>query len=484
MKCKHCQAEMPEDGLFCPYCGKSSAEEPAFDTALEAEQVLEEEGEAVIVVSDEEPQEEESLVEEAAASEQVKKMKRMALMSGCLAVLAILGTVLFFMVRGGFDFGSLFKWLQPRQDTLLGNESYSVSDSKAWNRRDDVVATMGDSQLTNGQLQVYYWMEVMDFIDQYGYYLSYLGMDYTKPLDEQKSMEQDGSTWQQYFLGCALETWQSNQSLANLAKKNGFVLEEKYQEYLDNLPETLGETAKKQNYESADAMLQKEMGAGCKLEDYIAYMETYYYGYMYFAQLYEALDPTDAEIEEYFTENAESFEESDITKESGKYYSVQHLLVEIEGGTKDDEGNVTYTDAEWETCLQKAQALLDGWKAGETTAETFEELVAEQMGEETNLLYGGTLSGFEKGDLKSEVGEDFDNWATDASRVAGDVELIKSDLGYHLVYFMESQDIWYTEARSSLITELGSNIVKEALEASSLEVNYKKIVLGVVNMAG
>ncbi len=478
MKCKYCQAEMPDDGVFCPYCGKSNA----FDAAAQVEQILEEEGEATVIVHPEELQEEENVVQEAAASPEIKKMKRMALMSGCFAVLAILGTVLFFAIRGGFDFGSLFAWAKPRQDTLLGNASYSVSDKKAWNKREEVVATMGDLELTNGQLQIYYWMEVMSFIDNYSYYLSYLGMDYKQPLDEQKSMGEDGSTWQQYFLQSALDTWRSNQSMANLAKANGFQLPEEEQKYLDELPATLEASAKKEKYDSADAMLQSEMGPGCNVEDYMAYMETYYYSYLYFAQLYEELKPTEAEIEKYFTDNADSFKESNITKESGNYYTVQHLLVPLEGGTKGEDGKTIYTDAEWEACRQKAQALLDGWKAAEMTKETFAQLIEKNTTNKTNLLYGGTISNFKKDDIKAQVGEAFENWSMDEVRKAGDVELIKSDLGYHLVYFLESEEIWYAEAEKGLRNEMGTKIVKDTLEQNPIEVNYKKIVLGVVEL--
>ncbi len=483
MKCKYCQAEMPEDARFCPYCGESRVEEPTFDTAAEAERVLQEEGEAVIIVSDEEPAEEmDSQVEEAVASPQVKKMKRMALMSGCLAALALLGTVLFFAVRGGFDFGSLFKWMKPRQDTLLGNESYSVSDKKAWSKREDVVATMGDVELTNGQLQVYYWLEVMDFLNNYSYYLSYLGMDYTQPLDEQKSIEQDGSTWQQYFLKNALDTWRTNQALANLARENGFQLDAESRESLDKLPASMEATAKEKGFESADALLQEEMGPGCTLADYMSYMETYYLSHMYFGELYDALEPSDAEIEKYFNDNADTFKEEQITKESGKYYTVQHLLVKLEGGTKGEDGKLTYSEAEWKACQEKAQKLLDEWKTGKATEESFTELVEKNTTGQTSLLYGGTLSRFVKGDMKKELGEAFDTWCTAEERKAGDVELVKSDYGYHLVYFVESQDIWYAEARDGLLSQLSGAVMKETLEKNPTEVNYKKIVLGVVEL--
>ncbi len=497
MNCKYCQREMPDDSRFCPYCGKDNLEGtegmppleteemPAFDTAAQVEEILDSEGEAVVLVSDEEPREEVSQVEEAVASPQVKKMKRFAILSGCLAVLALLGTLLFFGVKEGWaeewdlDFKQIFG---IREDSLLGNDSYSVSDKKAASKRNDVVASFGESQLTNGQLQVYYWMEVMSFLENYGYYLSYFGMDYTQPLDEQTSWDEEMGTWQQYFLACALESWQGNQALAMEANANGFQLEGEHREYLDGLRETMETAAAEDGFESVDAMLQTEMGPGCTVDDYLAYMESYYTGYMYFTKLYDALDPTDEEVEAYFAENEADFSSQSITKESGKYYAIRNILIAPEGGTKDDEGNITYTDDQWAACQQKAQTLLDQWKAGEATEDSFTALVKENSADENTKDSGGLYAGFTAGDMKELYGEPYEDWCVSEERKPGDCELLKTAEGYQLVYFVESQDIWYAEAYDALISELSTKIVQDAVAKYELDVNYKKIVLGVVEL--
>ncbi len=490
MNCKYCQAEMPEDAPFCPYCGKDNREE-AFEPALKVEaveEILEQTGEAVVVVENEEPEQETvSELEEAMASPQLKKMKRIAVLSGCIAVLAILATVLFFGIRGsgdgtndGWDVASWFAWMKPRQDSLLGNDSYSVSDRKAWNKRNDVVATMPGAQLTNGQLQIYYWMQVIDFVNNYSYYLSYFGMDYKQPLDEQKSMMEDGSTWQQYFLSSALEMWQSNQAFAQLAAEANFQLDEEYQAYLDGMEASLNESAKKNGFEDATAMLQEEMGPGCTVEDYLAYVKASALGSEYFGTLYDAIDPTAAQIEAFFTEKEAEFKQEEITKDSGKYYTIRHIQFKLTGGTKDAEGNTVYTEEEWKTCLDKAQKVMDTWTAGEKTEDSFAALVKENTEDTNTQENGGKLAGFAKGDLSKVYGESMDSWVTEESRKAGDCELVKTESGYHMVFFVESEDIWYTEARQGLISQLSSELVADTLEKYPVDIDYKKIVLGVV----
>ncbi len=483
MKCKFCQGEMPDDGVFCPYCGKNNQQEESLQQQVEAvEEALQAQSEAVVVVEDPAPaQQEPSAVEEAMASPQLKKMKRMAMISGCLAVLAVLGTVLFFAIKGGLDLSGMFNWLKPRENSLLGNASYSVSDKKAVNKRSDVIATMGGKELTNGQLQVYYWMQIIEEMENNYYQLYLNGFDISKPLDEQQSSEEN-TTWQQYFLQSALDTWQSNQVFAILAEENGFQIDEQIQQYLEELPASMEETAKEQGFESADAMLQQQLGAGCILEDYIRYTQIYWTGYMYFNSLYEQLQPTDEEINIFFTENEELLKQYSITKDSGKYYSIRHLQINVTGGTKDEEGKTVYSDEEWKTCQDAAQALLDQWLAGEKTEDSFAELVKANSQDTDTKDYGGSLAGFEKGDLKEAYGEEFDNWCTDAQRITGDYVLMRSEKGYHVIFFVESEDIWYSECRAAVISQQAQKIVKDAVEKYPAQFDYTKMVLAVVEL--
>ena len=54
-------------------------------------------------------------------------------------------------------------------DDVTCKGSYSVSDEEAVAQGDVVVATMGEYQLTNSRLQVYYWMEIQNFLNQYSF---------------------------------------------------------------------------------------------------------------------------------------------------------------------------------------------------------------------------------------------------------------------------------------------------------------------------
>ena len=64
-------------------------------------------------------------------------------------------------------------------------KNYTVSDAKLEKQKNVVIAKAGDQTLTNEQLQVYYWLTVRNYIANYSYYLSTVGLDLTKPLNEQ-----------------------------------------------------------------------------------------------------------------------------------------------------------------------------------------------------------------------------------------------------------------------------------------------------------
>lgn len=482
MNCKFCMGELPEDTLLCPHCGKDNA--PEEETAAE---------ETVVVVPEEPQAEAITPEEDLGSSRQLKRMKRFAAVSGCIAGLAVLATLLLFGIQGNWKF---LDFLKPRENNVQYKDSYTVSDKKAMSKHDVVVATLGDAQLTNGQLQIYYWMQVYDFLDYYGYYASYYGMDYTKPLDEQAFS--GGGTWQQYFLESALENWHTYKALAMEAEANGFVMDEEHRTLLDNMEQTMAETAAEQGFATADELIQSEMGAGCTIEDYIEYMRVYYTGYLYFNEYYESLQYTDAELEAYFAANEETFSSKSITKESGKYVDVRHILIKIEEIKKDegtaegqtegetegedkeeDDGNYGYSQEAWDACLAEAQAILDSWLAGEKTEDSFAQLAGEKTEDPGSKENGGLYTGVKVGQMV----EPFEDWCFDEVRVVGDYGLVKTQHGYHIMYFSGSEEIWKAESRNAMISESTNKLVQDAAEKYEIDVQFKKIVLAEVTLA-
>ena len=475
MICKYCQGELPENAKFCLHCGKNLTLDEAVENETPAE------AEEVVVAEDAALEEEQvvSAEEVVSSAPNLKKMKRVAAITGCIAGLAVLGTLLIVGIMGNWK---IFDFLKHRDNNIAYKDSYSVSDSKAQKQADVVVGSMGDIQMTNAELQLYYWMQVYDFVDYYGYYASYFGLDYTAPLDTQEMSE--GVTWQQYFLESAVQNWQTYAALTLEAEANGYKLSEDYQKMLDTLEENMLKSAKEAGFATVDEMLADEMGAGVTYELYYEYLKRYYTGYGYFDQEYSKIDPTADEIEAYFTANEETFKGQSITKESGKYVDVRHILKKIDSyGTKDssaasDDPNYGYTREAWDACLADAQAILDAWLAGEKTEESFGTLAGEKTEDTGSKTTGGLYTGVKKGDMVAE----FDAWCFDEVRVVGDYGIVKTQYGYHIMFFSGSEEIWYAEAREALISDESNKFVEKVLTAHPIEVDYKKIMLAVVKI--
>jgi len=358
-------------------------------------------------------------------------------------------------------------------DDVTHKGTYTVSDEEILKLADTVVATVGDAQLTNRDLQIYYWMQVQNFFSNYYYYLSYFGLDYTQPMDTQIcAVLENGYTWQQYFLEQALMNWHSYQALARVAQDNGLALDAERQEYLDGLADQLQETAQAQGYETADELVQFNVGPAGDLESYVAYEELFLIGDVYYSQQEEAIEMTDEEIEAYFDANAESFAESGITKD-GVYVDVRHILLVPEGRNPGDE----YTDEEWATLETDAQALLDQWLAGEATEESFAALANEY-----SVDSDGTDGGLYENVYEGQMVTNFNDWCFDESRQYGDYGLVKTEYGYHLMFFVDRYPMWISYAESGLQQERASAIVEEAREAYPMEVDYSAIALSLVDV--
>lgn len=424
MKCRFCGKAIRKQDAACPACGKQ--------------------------------------IPQPQIPAEYKKMKQTAIAFGCIAALSALAVVLLVAMQSGWDMGKSFRALMPRNNDVYYKDSYTVSDRKAARKRSQVVATMGDLQLTNGQLQVYYWMQVRDFAENYGNTAAALTLDYSRDLADQRYT--DGvATWQQFFLDSALEMWQTNQAFAALATERGYTLPAEQQRYLDTLPAELEQAAAKNGYADAQAMLQDELGAGIRVADYVSYLQVYYTGYLYFRQLYDQIQPTEAEIQDYYRENLSDFTHAGITEAAGNYVDVRHILIPVKANTA--EG--------WDACRQEAEAVLTQWESSELTESEFILLAAAHSQDEGTASRGGLLLDLTRGDMEAGFGD----WCFAPERQAGDYSLVKTSYGYHIVYFVNAEAVWHAEARTALIQTMGRELVEQTLGNYVLEVDYKKIVL-------
>ena len=504
-KCKFCQEELAEGSTVCPHCGKDNA--PETDAVTPAEEVTEEtaaettETEAPAAEEAAEMTEQTTPEEAPAETPEAPKTapwKIVAAVAAVVVLVAALAALVIGGVKGGktpaettvpettVSEPAATETQAPATVPADGNPddvtckgTYTVTDEEAAAAKDTVVATMGDEQLTNGRLQVYYWSVVNSILSSnYGYSLMSQGLlDYSQPLDTQTCSEDSSLTWQQFFLSEALNYWQMYQSLALEAKNAGMEMPAEDREYLDGLEASLEETAASYGLSGIEELLLKNVGPGAGLEEFAGFQELYYQGKPYYTAETEKLVPTQEDLEAYFAENESYFADNGITKD-GTYVNVRHILVMPEGGTTGDDGTTTYSDEEWAACEKKAQAILDEWLAGDATEDSFAALAEEKSEDPGSNTNGGLYENVAKGQMV----EPFEDWCFDESRAAGDYGLVKTTYGYHVMYFVSSTPIWETYAASGWVSEKTNEFIKKLADDHPMEVDYSAIKLGYLNL--
>ena len=362
----------------------------------------------------------------------------------------------------------------PEDVTCKG--SYSVSEEETAQTADTVVATIGEHTLTNSQLQVYYWMEIQNFLNTYGSYAAYFGLDYTQPLDTQRSGYDETLTWQQFFLKMALENWNQVQAMNLMAQEAGMEIDAEDQAYLEGLDAYLEETAA--GFEiTVEELMTGNFGPGVDKEDYRHFQELYLHGLPYYKAESAKLVPTEEDLESYFAAHEEEYAQSGVTKDS-MFVDVRHILVQVKGGTTAEDGTTTYSDEDWKTCEEAAQAILDEWLAGPKTEESFAMLATEKTEDPGSQSTGGLYQQVYPGQMVDA----FNDWCFDESRNPGDYGMVQTNYGYHVMYFVSSEPQWPHYAESDWMNEQSSKLLEDIVAKHPMEVTYENIALGVVEM--
>ena len=366
----------------------------------------------------------------------------------------------------------------PEDVTCKGTYTGEVAEA--------VVARIGDAELTNQQLQVWYWAEVAQWQQE-----KENGPDFSQPLDLQRcEMDNSVNSWQQFFLRKALERWHTAQALLAQSEEVPLATEEAYkpnlnnheaymtgqpatkylygyntiyspntmhQEYLDTLGDTLTVLAQELGDSSADALAKRAFGVG--EEELMAYAHTLNKGYMYFTQLSYSVAPTEEELAEWMEESSDRFSSQE------PMVDIRHVLLIPEG---------MRTEEDWAACQAEANKLLKEWKSNIRCSEgTFAALANKKSADSGTALDGGGYQGIRKGQLLAEL----DAWCFDPSREVGDTAVISSQLGVHILYYSRGYTEADAQAEEAYNLEKQEEILKTACQAYPMEVDYSLITL-------
>lgn len=164
------------------------------------------------------------------------------------------------------------------------------------------------------------------------------------------------------------------------------------------------------------------------------------------------------------------------TLDDEEVYSVRHILItpEQEDAENDAEtGSPKYSDEAWAEAEKKAQEVLDEYNNGDKSEYSFALLAEKYTTDTASTSSGssGSFGGLYEGVTKGTMVPSFENWALDDSRKYGDVDIVKSDYGYHIMFFVNK----LPKYQSSIITQIRTDSENEIVENSKVKIKDKKI---------
>ena len=128
---------------------------------------------------------------------------------------------------------------------------------------------------------------------------------------------------------------------------------------------------------------------------------------------------------------------------------VRHMLI----AAKTNDSVSVPTEEQFAEAEAKAQEVLDLWKKGEATEESFAALVPEYTADAASAEAGGLI---EKISTADNFIPEFTDWALDPARKPGDTGLVKntgsSVMGWHVMYYVgDNMPVWQITADSALL---------------------------------
>lgn len=115
--------------------------------------------------------------------------------------------------------------------------------------------------------------------------------------------------------------------------------------------------------------------------------------------------------------------------------SVRHILF----SNSDMQTGEKLSDDEIAQKEKDAKAVLDEWSKGDKTEDSFAALATEHTEDSGSAQTGGLYSNVRPGRMVPE----FDQWIFDKNRKAGDTEIVETDYGYHVMYFVANDGQYY-----------------------------------------
>ncbi len=327
--------------------------------------------------------------------------------------------------------------------------------------------TVGSHEIQKAEFDYYYYSSLNSFASTYGSYLSYFGLDTSKPLDQQQYS--DTMTWDDYFQLQAVNQLKNVYALTDEANEKGFEYDASSD--FDDMVTSIQSYAQQQGV-SADEYCKSVFGSDATLEGIKPYVEMSGLASAYYNDIEDNIEVTDDEINTYYDENKDNYDsvdyrvckiEADMPEEEteAETEAQTEAAAESTSETTAESASKTTAESASETAVTENQTETMSVEESEAAAKAEEEAKAAAMAEakakaDEMLSKIKDEASFEKvydkyasdtsvdslntDKKKSSISPtDVANWLFEADRQAGDTTVIEdtSNNAYYVVYFKD-----------------------------------------------
>lgn len=167
---------------------------------------------------------------------------------------------------------------------------------------------------------------------------------------------------------------------------------------------------------------------------------------------------------------------SKASVEEDETYTVRHILVAPESGNNSSSSTsekTEYTDEQWAAAKKKADSILAKFNKTDKSEYEFAKL-AEQYSTDSASTSSGSndsFGGLYESVTLGQMVPDFEKWSIDDSRKYGDTGIVKSDYGYHIMFFIND----CPEYQSKIIAQIKSDRLSNMIDKAEVKVHENAI---------
>lgn len=305
--------------------------------------------------------------------------------------------------------------------TALGILGVRTFEQSGIVEKSTIAVVVGDEKLNTVEMNYYFTDMVQNqYSEWYSEYTTYtdtylqlMGLDTSKPLNEQPYTTDEFETWADYFMHAAMEQAKKEYALYNMAISENFELPQEDRDSINSLITNLETYASLYGYSSANKYLSAIYGHGSNTKTYTAYAERSAMAAAYYDAHKDSLTYDDAALRAY---EADKYVNYNCYDYSASYLTYTEFL---QGGSKGEDGTTTYSDEE----KAAARAAMEAAAKEAATATTLDELKAKVEAIEVNEESQTALNSA-TGVLHTDINGVLANWLSAEERKEGDIEAL------------------------------------------------------------